>query len=53
MYKVYIKCWHQESGEQEEIMFSSENIEDCWEFLVKHGLNYIENYPIIEIGIKN
>ncbi len=51
-YEVYIKCWYQEAGEQEEVMHTSEHIEDAWKFLKENAENYIENYPLIGMGIR-
>ena len=54
MYEVFLKCWYQETPEdmQEEVMGEFNNIEDAAEFLKSNIDNYIEYYPIVEIGIR-
>jgi len=54
MYEVFLKCWYQEipNDIQEEIMETRDNIDDAFDFLKKHGESYIENYPIVEMGIR-
>jgi hypothetical protein len=43
MYEVFLKNWYQESPN---------NIIDAWVYLKTHAENYIENYPIVEMGVR-
>lgn len=54
MYEVFLKSWYQEipNDIQEDVMFTSDYIEDAWDFLKIHAENYIDCYPLVEIGIR-
>lgn len=53
MYEVFLKSWYQEipNNIQEEIMFTG-YFEEAFLFFNENANRYIENYPLIEIGIR-
>lgn len=54
MYEVFLKSWYQEKPKEieEEIVFTSESIDDAWDFLKMKGDYFIEYYPLLELGIR-
>jgi len=54
VYEVFLKSWYQETPNdiQEEVMCECEYIEDAWIFLKENAENYMEYYPLTEIGIR-
>ena len=55
MYEVFLKSWYQERPEiiQEECMGGEhKTIEDAFEFLKMNADEYIDYYPIVEMGVR-
>lgn len=54
MYEVFLKSWYQESPNetQEEVMHTTDNIEDAFIFLKNNADYYIEFYPLEEMGVR-
>ncbi len=55
MYEVFIKTWYHAEPKnilQEEVMYSSTDIEDAMKYLNRFAEEWIEIYPIYEMGIR-